>query len=103
MWARGSNGFGCLGDGTNQDSDLPVFIFCPNSVIGIKEVSDISALYSIYPNPAKAILYVKNLKNPFIDKLIITDILGRKVIEQTENTQQLTIQNLEKTLYHLFI
>jgi len=27
LWARGSNGFGCLGDGTNQDSDLPVFIF----------------------------------------------------------------------------
>ena len=103
LWAWGWNGYGQLGDGTSIDKNIPTQINCPTSVIGLKEISYNSNLFSVYPNPANNTLQIKNTENKTLASIIILDVLGRKVLEQKENVTQINIQFLEKGMYQLIL
>ena len=60
-------------------------------------------VFSLYPNPSENILNIKTDNNSKIEKVVVLDIAGRKVLEQKENTAQLNIQSLEKGIYQLII
>jgi hypothetical protein len=59
--------------------------------------------FSIYPNPATNSFNIKNINNKPIEAVIVFDIIGRKVLEQKENTSQINIESLEEGMYQLLI
>lgn len=59
--------------------------------------------FSFYPNPATTYINIKTADNLKIEKLIMLDITGRKVLEQKESTSQINIETLEQGIYQLQI
>lgn len=53
----------------------------------------------VYPNPVIAVLNIQTPKNSSIDKISIVNILGKKVLEQTQNTNQINVEHLSKGIY----
>lgn len=51
----------------------------------------------IYPNPTKNIIHIKN--NSEIEKITIFDYLGEKVLTQTQNNNEINVENLSKGIY----
>lgn len=54
---------------------------------------------SIYPNPASTVLTLATKNNMAIDTVIVTDLLGKKVLVQYSNTNTITIESLQKGMY----
>lgn len=71
--------------------------------LGIRTLSsDLKLVHDpflIYPNPASTTFNLKYLGNNQIDKIIITDLSGKKILEQTQNTNQVDVQNLTTGIY----
>ncbi len=64
------------------------------------EESDLSKLnISIYPNPSKDIIHIKNESNFPIDRIIITDLTGKKVMEQNDTSNDIYVSQLKQGLY----
>ncbi|MBK7310726.1 MAG: T9SS type A sorting domain-containing protein [Sphingobacteriaceae bacterium] len=57
----------------------------------------------VYPNPSLNVLNIIANDGKNIDGIIIMDVLGRKVLEQKENTTQINIEGLNKGIYQLQI
>ncbi len=57
----------------------------------------------IYPNPSSHIIHIKNMDTKTISQLVIIDVIGRKVLEQKENTSEIHIEHLNKGMYLLQI
>lgn len=51
----------------------------------------------IFPNPTKNIIHIKN--NSEIEKIKIFDYLGKEVLTQTQNINEINIENLSKGIY----
>ena len=58
---------------------------------------------TVFPNPTKDFLTIQNSSNTVIDKVIITDLAGKTILQQNQNTTQLDVQNLAKGMYLLQI
>jgi len=56
---------------------------------------------SIFPNPSTDILTLKLPNNTTIDKITITDLTGKIVKDQTQNTNIVNVENLANGLYIL--
>ncbi|MGL2967139.1 T9SS type A sorting domain-containing protein [Flavobacterium sp. XGLA_31] len=56
---------------------------------------------SIFPNPTTTQLHLQSANNLTIDKVIITDMMGKTIFQQTENTTTINTQNLANGLYIL--
>ena len=54
--------------------------------------------FKIYPNPAKTILNIQSNNNVTIDKVILTDMTGKKVMETTQ-TNAINIEALSSGMY----
>ncbi|MEK8180497.1 T9SS type A sorting domain-containing protein [Flavobacterium buctense] len=70
-----------------------------NANLGIETFSNSSI--KIYPNPVNNLLTVENTNNEAVEKIIITDCLGKKVIEMTQNFEQINVSMLPSGLYFL--
>lgn len=53
----------------------------------------------IFPNPTTEFLSIQNLSNNKIDKVIIVDITGKKIMEQTGDVNKLNVGNLTNGVY----
>ncbi len=53
----------------------------------------------LYPNPSASLLNIQTPNNIRIEKIIISDLNGKIVIEKTQNTNQVTIDKLSAGLY----
>lgn len=51
----------------------------------------------IYPNPTKNIIHIKN--NYEIEKITIFDCLGKEILTQTKNNNEVNVENLSKGIY----
>ena len=51
----------------------------------------------IFPNPTKNIINIKNITE--IKKIKIFDYLGKEVLTQTENNNEINVENLSKGIY----
>lgn len=97
LWAWGSN-TGTLGNGNFGTEWAP--IQSTSCTLGIQE-NEISN-YSVYPNPVSDILNVQNFNNLKVDKIAISDITGRTILEQ--NSQMpINVQGLQNGTYLLQI
>lgn len=57
--------------------------------------------FRIYPNPTKSILNIQNTSNVNLEKIVITDLTGKKIIEQSGTINHVDIQNLQQGIYLL--
>ena len=59
--------------------------------------------FSIYPNPVNDVLNIQNKANLPIEKLLIFDVFGKKILQKISNFNQIDIQNVPSGLYFLEI
>ena len=97
----GDNTYGQLGDGTNINKNTPTKINCSN--LGINDLKLENASFIISPNPVKEILNIQNIAELLIDKIIITDLSGKIILEKKENVKSVNIQHLQEGIYLLQI
>jgi streptogramin lyase len=69
------------------------------TTLGITEFSTTSL--KLYPNPAHSLLNIQTSNNVVLDKIIITDLMGKTVLEQTQNTNQVSVDKLATGVYIL--
>ncbi len=55
----------------------------------------------VYPNPTSTLLTVQNNNNTVIDSITITDLMGKVVLTQTTNTNQVNVAPLASGTYFL--
>lgn len=55
----------------------------------------------VFPNPTKAILTIQNPNNVTIDKLVITDLAGKTILQQEQNATQINVEQLASGMYIL--
>lgn len=91
------------GDLTNNNGIDDVWIIKLNPFTGIEEINPNNNSYSVFPNPSTDFLNIKNTNNDKIYSVAVLDIIGRKVLEQKENTSKINIQSLEQGIYFLKI
>ncbi len=54
---------------------------------------------SVFPNPTRDMVNIQPLNHVSIDKIIITDLAGKIVLEQTQNSTQVNVEPLASGLY----
>lgn len=54
--------------------------------------------FSVYPNPTTSVLNIQNVNNIPIDKITITDMLSKKVLEQVGGTD-INVQSVKNGIY----
>jgi alpha-tubulin suppressor-like RCC1 family protein len=100
--SSGENFVGQLGTGTNINSNTHIVLNCPTSVLGVSSFNkNESTLFSIFPNPTKDFLSIQNLSNTTIDKIVVMDMSGKTILEQTQKSTKVNVQNLAKGMYLL--
>jgi hypothetical protein len=100
--SSGYNDYGQLGIGTNTNTNTHIVINCPTSILGASSFNENEKLlFSIFPNPTKDFLSIQNLSNVEIDKVIVTDISGKTILQQNQYTTQINVKNLAKGMYLL--
>jgi uncharacterized delta-60 repeat protein len=55
----------------------------------------------LYPNPTQSILNIQTFNSALLDKITISDLTGKIVIEQTQNTNQVSVEKLASGVYIL--
>lgn len=55
----------------------------------------------VYPNPVSSLLMVQLPNNALIQKIIITDVTGKVIVQQTQNTTQVMTENLSNGVYFI--
>ncbi len=56
---------------------------------------------TLYPNPTKGLLQLQTPNNTSFNQIIITDSTGKSVLEQTQNTTQVDVEQLASGLYFI--
>ncbi len=89
---------------SNNVVDIYAQNICSNGQLGgdcalsIKENTANNNI-SVFPNPTDSKLNIQLNDNQIIDKVIITDLSGKILIEQTQNNSQINVENLAFGLY----
>jgi hypothetical protein len=77
---------------------------CVTSALVISTTTLDTAIFSnsnlkLYPNPTNTLLYIQTSNSIVLDKIIITDLSGKTVMEQTQNTNQISVEKLATGVY----
>lgn len=97
LYTWGWNFYGELGIGTsgpNADSQTLVSVLCPQ-FLGNKQITAHS--FSVYPNPAEDILYIKNTSLSKTEKIVVLNTLGMPVV--STNSETVNISGLPAGIY----
>jgi alpha-tubulin suppressor-like RCC1 family protein len=97
LFAWGFNGQGQLGINSTETSLTPVRINC--NALEVEEISRDTNPFVMYPNPTYGTLNFKNDINETIDKVIVSDISGKIVFEQSKNIVQINLEQLNQGIY----
>lgn len=65
------------------------------------DTSNVSEEIKLYPNPVTSLLYLENSNGTTIDKVIVFDVLGNKVIENNDVNTPIDVQQLAAGTYIL--
>ena len=60
-----------------------------------------NATITVFPNPTQDFISIQMSLNTDIDNVIVTDLSGKIVLKQNQNTNQVNVQNLAKGMYLL--
>lgn len=101
IWTWGWNNLGQLGIGNTSNSMSLVAVSCPSALKNETFIKTSGII--IYPNPVKDILKIKVLDNREVEKILITDIVGKTVVKSTNNSTEIDVNNLKKGIYFIQI
>ncbi|WP_310559923.1 T9SS type A sorting domain-containing protein [Flavobacterium sp.] len=87
---------------TYTSTDRTLYNYTSAITLGIEKVEIADKVITVYPNPTKDFLNIKTASNTTVDKITVSDLMGKKVLEQNK-TNQLNVQNLAKGMYVLQI
>lgn len=99
LFSWGRNYDGRLGNGTTIDLNIPTQVICT----ALNSNSFIDKSFSIYPNPTNEILFIENNLYIPIDKIVLTDLSGKIILEEKGNFSEINIGNIESGIYILNI
>ena len=88
-----------VSNGTGQITDVIIWENSPG--LATNQVIAADSKISIFPNPTNDILSLKLPNNIAIDKITITDLTGKTVKEQSQNTEVIHVENLATGIYVL--
>lgn len=100
LWTWGANNYGQYGDNTATTVKGSLKLISCTS-LGIEKTPVNNDSFSIYPNPVNDILHIQSSTNQVIDKIVITELTGKKILEQKGNNKQLNVQQLQQGMYLL--
>lgn len=66
-----------------------------------KVENSITSQFKTYPNPTRSILAIETSNNETIDKVIVVDLLGKVVLEETPTNNQITVERFASGTYIL--
>ena len=75
-----------------------VEVYTNFTALGVNDFKKESTIV-LYPNPTSAFLNLRLANNQAIERVVVTDILGKKVLEQNKNTAQINVESLSAGLY----
>lgn len=102
LWGMGGNDFGQLGLGQAiQGTSVPTQLNC-SSFLGIEEINLITNI-KLYPNPTNDILFIENSSKFIIEKIVLTDMVGKTIFVSKDNFSKINMQNFENGIYILSI
>ena len=84
------------------DKNLAILSFSGTGTIdpSLATVAFSKSIIQMYPNPTSSIIYLKTENNIQIDKIVVTDLTGKKVVE-INNSNQINVAKLAAGLYIL--
>ena len=97
LWTSGNNISGQLGDGTTTDKTNLTQVNCTS--LGINNVKYKSI--SVFPNPTNDYINISNGIN--IEKIILTNVLGKIVFEATQHLSKVNVESFQSGIYILNI
>jgi alpha-tubulin suppressor-like RCC1 family protein len=95
LYSMGYNGSGALGDGTLIDKNTPILFNC--STLSISEFYNDTV--SIYPNPCKDFLNIEFKNENEINKVTISDISGKILLEENNANSKIDLTNFKTGVY----
>jgi alpha-tubulin suppressor-like RCC1 family protein len=99
LWATGTNANMQFGNGTTTSSNIFIEVACPTlSTLSFEEIMN---SIKVFPNPVKNILSIQNPENLSINKITISDLTGKKVLEQKTNSNTINVEKLPNGTYLL--
>jgi alpha-tubulin suppressor-like RCC1 family protein len=101
LWATGSNLYRTFGNGTATNTNVFTEVACP--VLSTSTFEDALSTIKVYPNPIKDALSIENRSNLSIEKMTITDLSGKKIMEPNVNSKEINVSQLQQGMYLLQI
>ena len=91
------------GDTTNSNSQGSADVWVVKLATDNLATQDFTAkkTFIVYPNPAHDVLNIQTTNN--IDKIMVTDLSGKKLQEENDNFKQINLQSLQNGIYMLQI
>ncbi|MFV8347900.1 T9SS type A sorting domain-containing protein [Flavobacterium sp. ZB4P13] len=88
-------------DWSNNHGSYDAWIvkFTPDESLSIDELSTQQII--AYPNPVNTTLFIKAKENIIFDKIVITDITGKKVLTQTNDINKISVETLLSGVYFI--
>jgi uncharacterized delta-60 repeat protein len=87
----------------NSPTNVVLAKYNNSNLLNIKKNQFKNTSFNIYPNPVEDKLNITSLSEQKINAVVILDVLGKKVLEQNQNINQLNIENFPKGIYFLKI
>lgn len=100
LWGVGGNDYGQLGLGQAiQGTQIPTQLNC-SALLNIDD-NNLTNNFSIYPNPTNEFLFISNSSNLTIQKITLTDITGKLILEEKYSLSKINMQSFQNGIYIL--
>jgi hypothetical protein len=86
------------GNATNCNTATEINDNCKLLSLNTNEIEE---KFLSYPNPVSEVINIEGKNNTVLDKIVITDLTGKIILEQTQNKNQINIQNIANGIYML--
>jgi hypothetical protein len=71
------------------------------SALSVEQPEIAAVSITVFPNPTASVVNLNFSNNVVIDKVVVTDISGKTVLEQNQNTAKINVEKLAIGLYIL--
>ncbi len=82
------------------NGDAVIYAYKETTSLNINEVNK-GNMISVYPNPSNFVVNLQLSNQSIIDKVLITDLTGKIVLQQNQNADQIDVQGLSGGMYVL--
>lgn len=85
----------------NNETGCPSSPFAVTVQLALSNAAFTDFSFAIVPNPANDILHIQTSNQTTIDKIIISDISGKTVINSTSTSNEVAVEQLEAGMYFI--